>query len=56
MKIPSPDDEGEEGWMQEMQDFESNVSACYWSYINNLYIYPESVVMSAHNKKVKVTI
>jgi hypothetical protein len=45
---------GEETWVHEVQDFGDSGASCFWSYINNLYVYPESVVMSAHNRKVKV--
>lgn len=51
--IPSTDG-GEETWVREVQEFSDGGGTCFWSYINNLYIYPESVVMSAHNRKVKV--
>ncbi len=43
-------------WVREVEDLADMRAAGSWfssSYVNNLYIYPESVVMSSHNRKVK---
>ena len=52
-RIPSTEG-GEETWVHEVQEFGDSGTSCFWSYVNNLYVYPESVVLSAHNRKVKV--
>ncbi|KAL6048775.1 Dedicator of cytokinesis protein 6 [Balamuthia mandrillaris] len=42
------------GFIREVQEFPvSPIMQPHWSYVNNFYIYPESLVMSSHNRKVK---